>query len=100
MSALPAGHDMAPLSLAVPRPNPAFGSVAILFGSAEGQAELAVWDLAGRQVATLFHGTASGTRIARWDGRGDDGRLLSAGLYYLRLSDGRHAVARRLVLLR
>ena len=51
--------------------------------------ELAVFDLAGRRLATLARGTfTAGTHTATWDGRDGSGRTLGAGVYFYRLTVG------------
>ena len=53
----------------------------------DGHAELAVFDVSGRQVAGIEHGTMeAGEHSAEWDGRSDDGSPLASGVYFLRLS--------------
>ena len=60
-------------------------------------AEVALFDLGGRRVKTVFHGAlnAGQTRV-RWDGLDHEGRELRTGLYLLRLAtwDGRVSVTR------
>jgi sugar lactone lactonase YvrE len=53
---------------------------------------LRIYDVLGRTVRTLVERVeAAGTHEVAWDGRGDDGRTLAAGLYLyaLRGADGR-----------
>jgi hypothetical protein len=53
-----------------------------------GEIELTILDPSGRVVRTLLDksvSTASGA--VHWDGRGDDGRPVSAGMYFYRLRD-------------
>ncbi len=51
-----------------------------------GEAELVLFDLAGRRVRTLAHGAhAAGARSVRWDGIDDLGRLTPPGVYMCRL---------------
>ena len=83
-------------------PNPGRGPANVtLFvagrpGATQG-GEAALFDLSGRRVKTIFHGTlnAGPTRV-RWDGLDDQGRELRSGLYLLRLAswDGRVSVTR------
>ena len=62
--------------------------------------EITVFDAAGKRV-TGFSGIARvGANTVRWDGRDDQGRKASPGVYYYRLvSDGRSA-SRKVVLLK
>jgi hypothetical protein len=63
-------------------------------------AELGVYNLAGRQVATLVHGAmGAGDHLVSWDGRAADGGQVAAGVYMLRLSDGAQTLTQKLLLL-
>jgi flagellar hook assembly protein FlgD len=65
--------------------------------------ELAIFNLAGQQVATLAQGAReAGTYTVNWDGRDDDGRTLASGvyLYRLRVGDGGQVETRKLLMLR
>jgi len=64
-------------------PNPASGPVRIDYALAQrGPARIAVYDVTGRWVQTLFEGEAeAGPHTAMWDGRGQGGRLAPAGVY-------------------
>lgn len=69
-------------------PNPAPGAMRVEFDlAAPGEVELAIFDVAGRQVATLERGTrAAGRHEARWDGRDAAGRRVEGGIYFARLT--------------
>lgn len=55
-----------------------------------GDGTLAIYDLAGRRVATLVDGTLpAGTASFTWDGRDGAGREAPSGVYLVRLSSGR-----------
>jgi len=56
-------------------------------------------DLAGRRVRQLDRTTAgAGSRSLSWDLRGDDGRRVRAGLYFVRIvADGDLQVLRAVV---
>jgi hypothetical protein len=70
-------------------PNPA-RTHTLTFGLPVGNdVELAVFDLAGRRLATLVRGNfEAGTHTASWDGRDASGRTLGAGVYFYRLKVG------------
>jgi hypothetical protein len=62
---------------------------------------LAVYDAAGRCVATLAEGyCASGQHTIRWDGRDTSGRPLSSGIYFALLRTGAERVIHKMSLLR
>jgi len=64
------------------------------------QAEVAVFDLGGRRVATVFRGTLPrGTSELVWNGHRSDGSAAPGGLYFYRLSLPNRVVSRRVVLL-
>jgi hypothetical protein len=90
------------LALAAPSPNPSSGSTTLSFSlPADGAAELAIFDAAGRRVATPVRmAMAAGPHEIVWDGAGDDGRALSDGMYFARLTTARGSVSRRLVRIR
>ncbi len=87
------------MSLELASPNPGHGATQIRYQlPRSGAAELAVFDAAGRRVATLASGDAMpGTRSATWDGRDDGGRAALPGLYWLRLAQGGEQRTQRIV---
>lgn len=63
-------------------------------------AEVAVFDLGGRRVATVFRGLLPvGTSQLAWNGRRSDGTRASGGIYFYRLTLPDRVVTRRVVLL-
>jgi hypothetical protein len=90
-----------PLSASI-TPNPGHGPAVVkVFAAAPAGttigAEVALFDLQGRRMKTLFHGPlAAGPNRFSWDGRDDHGVDLRAGLYLLRVAswDGRSVVTR------
>lgn len=68
-----------------PNPFRAGGTQSVRF-SAQGRVTLDAFDVSGRRVARLFEGDATGPSAVSWNGRGDGGRLLPAGVYWLRLT--------------
>jgi hypothetical protein len=69
-------------------PNPSRGSVRLEATSdREGMRTLDVLDVAGRRVRSLEHGHATaGSRVVMWDGAGEDGRPVPAGIYLVRFA--------------
>jgi flagellar hook assembly protein FlgD len=64
-------------------------------------AEVAVYDPAGRLVRTLREGAAAaGESRVTWDGRGASGRPVPAGVYWVRLRGEAVDDARRVVVIR
>jgi hypothetical protein len=83
-------------------PNPFAGRTEFAFAMPRaGAAELAVYDLAGRRVATLISGTLpAGSHGATWDGRDDAGRAQPSGVYVYRLRTATQVAVQRVTLLR
>jgi hypothetical protein len=87
--------------LAPPAPNPAHGATALRFGlPREARVELALYDQQGRRVRSLLAGVQpAGERTIAWDGCDESGRVLPAGLYFVRLTtEGRTLVSRLAVI--
>ena len=68
-------------------PNPFNPKTTIEFYLPErGAMDLAVYDVSGRRVALLEHGTmGAGEHRAEWDGRCGDGSAAATGVYFMRL---------------
>ena len=84
-------------------PNPFNSTTAIPFVVPESgwDTELAVYNLAGQQVAALAGGVrSSGQYVAHWNGRDSRGAEVASGIYLYRLRVGSRMETRRLLLLR
>lgn len=83
-------------------PNPARVSTVLSFRvEREAPVSLAVYDLSGRQVRTLWSGSmASGGHELTWDGRDDQGRTVSTGTYFARLNVAGEVSGQRLLWIR
>ena len=83
------------VALGRPMPNPFTGTMRYAY-SIQGlpaSVDIAVFDVAGRRVRILAHGTqTTGEYEATWDGLGDDGGHVRYGMYFLRarVGDERH----------
>jgi len=63
--------------------------------------ELAIYDLEGRRVRTLFNGIGEpGAHSLNWDGRDAAGRTVAVGPYFVRLTRSGTVISRAVVLLR
>jgi hypothetical protein len=84
-----------------PTPNPSAGIITFAFElPADTDVELAVFDVAGRLVATLASGPRTGgTHVIRWNARARN-EPLAGGVYFLRLEAGSFVATQRLVLIR
>lgn len=100
----PASSGSGPLAFALAQnaPNPFNPSTTIRFAvPAAGRAELAIYDIAGRQVRTLFSGyVAAGAHEATWDGRDESRREVASGIFVYRLNAVEGTIARRMVIVR
>jgi uncharacterized repeat protein (TIGR01451 family) len=89
-------------ALAPVTPNPSTGAATVRFTlAAAGRARLEVLDLQGRRVATLADGAFdAGEHAVAWRGTSDDGRAVSAGVYFVRLETNGERRLRKLMRLR
>jgi FtsP/CotA-like multicopper oxidase with cupredoxin domain len=90
------------VELAGVHPNPAVGSARIVFTLERSQdVELTVYDVTGRDVATLAQGRyAPGEHAATWDGRDRSGRQVGSGVYLYRLRTGERTQVQKLMFVR
>ncbi len=89
------------VSFAPVSPNPSSGTVHMRFRLpstlAGSNVDLSVFDVGGRRVATLVHGTVSPGEVeATWSGRDSGGRELH-GLFFARLQTPEGVIVRRIV---
>lgn len=94
-----------PISNLTASPNPSSGPVAFGFELGPGingeRLSLGIYNLAGQRVILRELGSFTEGRIlASWDGRGEDGRPVPAGVYLARVSADGHSASRRLVMLK
>jgi hypothetical protein len=97
-----ASSDASSIALERPAPNPFTGTTryAYAISGASSMVEIGIFDIAGRRIRSLAHGTQSaGQYEVRWDGYGDDGSRVRYGVYFLRASIGTRSRVSRLVYL-
>ena len=84
------------------RPNPFNPTTAIKFSiPTRTQATLRIYDIAGREVRTLVDGILdAGAKEVTWFGRDNDGRDVTSGVYFYRLSAGKDEATKKMVLIR
>lgn len=97
--AFPDGGDGQLVTLSLPWPNPALGSVHFLVGVPVGtEARLGIFDLRGQRI--LERTLAGGASLLfEWDGRDDRGGGVAAGTYIIRLEGSGPVIMRKVVLL-
>jgi hypothetical protein len=83
-------------------PNPSTGAMSFMLElPAAGAAEMDVFDLSGRRLASMRHGwLAAGRHALPWDGRGTDGAPVAPGVYLARVRVGERAATTRFVRVR
>ena len=84
-------------------PNPTAGSTTFRWMlPANSTVTLEVFDVAGRRVRTLLDEMPmlAGAHALDWDGRGDDGRPVSAGIYFYRVRWAHGSATRKLTIIR
>ena len=101
-TAIPDGDTPAAFTLATNFPNPFNPKTTIRFTlPAAAAAELTVFDVEGRRVATLLAGRLeAGAHSVDWDGRDAAGHDAAAGVYLYRLRVGEQLETRRMLLLK
>ncbi|MBU1702672.1 MAG: T9SS type A sorting domain-containing protein [Candidatus Eisenbacteria bacterium] len=85
------GQRMDKVWLAPVYPNPAPACAKMTFNlPKQGSVDLAVYNAAGRRIATLASGTPdAGIHEIRWDGRDQNGAAVGSGIYFAKLvADG------------
>jgi hypothetical protein len=97
--ASPPAAPVARVELSAPSPNPSVGATRMeLALPSAANVDLAVYDAAGRQVASLLHADLpAGRRSVKWDGRDANGRTVVPGLYFARLITPQGSATRRIV---
>jgi hypothetical protein len=83
-------------------PNPARSGCTIRFTLVhDARASLTIHDLAGRLVRTVLdRPLPAGAHAVSWDGRGQAGEPIPAGLYFLRLTANQRSASMRIVVTR
>jgi hypothetical protein len=83
-------------------PNPFNPSTAISYQlSGISQVTLKVYDMLGREVATLVDAIGTpGTHTAIWDGKNNRGETVASGIYLYQLQAGTSVMTRKMVLLK
>ena len=94
--------DASRLALSAPRPNPARHGVSFALElGRDAEAEVAVFDCAGRRVVSIARGRLeAGRHPLAWDGRTSSGAAASPGVYFIRARAGTSTLQRPVVLAR
>ena len=81
-------------------PNPFNPATTIRYGlPKESDVTLCVYNVIGEEVSTLIDNEkrTAGYHAVVWDGRNDQGRLVSNGIYIYRLRSGSHTMVKKMV---
>jgi flagellar hook assembly protein FlgD len=83
-------------------PNPFNPSTTIEYSlKVDSKIEIKIFNNLGRLVRSLFNGqSTSGTHLLTWDGRDDNGKQLSSGLYYYQIISETFSSAKKMLLLK
>ncbi len=102
VSAVSEGPISSFLTLHQNTPNPFNPSTVIRFTLQQStNVELAVYDVSGQLVKSLLSDSMdSGTHGVRWNGRNDQGRAVSSGIYFARITAGSHRQSVKLLLMK
>jgi len=99
----PPGGDLAGRLALTAEPNPFQAGTAIHFSlPSPGAVDLEIYDLAGRKVAELLHGSwrDRGPGEVAWDGRDQSGVRVPGGVYIAHLRSGVVTINRRMMVMR
>jgi hypothetical protein len=83
-------------------PNPFNPRTTIALQNVQGQnVEMAIYNVQGRKVRTLFHGEAASQEVAvDWDGCDEGGRRQASGVYLVRAHSGEMNLRTRVILVK
>jgi FlgD Ig-like domain len=93
------GETPVTLDFSAPFPNPARQTTTFALGlPSASEVRIEAFDVGGRRVRTLMSGEQPpGASRVLWDLRGDDGRPLGSGLYFVRARIGSSGFVRRVM---
>jgi len=67
----------------------------------DGFVELSVYNMRGEKVATLMKGNReAGSYRLNWDGRNENGEIVSSGIYFLRIVSGSYSTTNKMIFIR
>ncbi|MCK6600456.1 MAG: T9SS type A sorting domain-containing protein [Bacteroidetes bacterium] len=82
-------------------PNPFNPETSIRFSVATLQmVKVVVYDLMGREIATVFNGNAVGENLVTWDGKTAGGVQAASGMYFYKLIAGDRTLTKKMLLIR
>lgn len=83
-------------------PNPFNPETTVSFSlKQDGRTEIHVYNILGQKIRTLVDGSLkAGNHTIRWNGKDDNGRGVSSGIYFLKMSAGTYKATSKLVLMK
>ncbi|AFH50099.1 Hypothetical protein IALB_2396 [Ignavibacterium album JCM 16511] len=83
-------------------PNPFNPSTKFRYALPEGRnVKIIVYDIQGRQVAELVNNyQAPGTYEVTWNGKNDNGEIVSSGVYFYKIEAGNYSVSKKMIMLK
>ena len=83
-------------------PNPFNPTTDIAFSLDRSEdVNLSIYNMLGQKVRTLVNGTRpSGMHVLQWDGRDENGRNLSTGIYLYTLTSGSTSITKKMALMK
>jgi len=98
----PSAPSTPALMLEAPHPNPFSASTALRLSVKNPSLPVSVtiYNQRGQMVRKLFRGEGQKQNVLSWDGKDDDGRPVSSGIYLINASQGKTSVSRKLVLIK
>ncbi|MCK4447208.1 MAG: DUF2341 domain-containing protein [Candidatus Marinimicrobia bacterium] len=67
----------------------------------DGHVELVVYNMRGGKVTTLMKGNQeAGSYKVNWDGRNENGEIVSSGIYFLRIVSGSYSKTNKMIFIR
>lgn len=96
------GVQVSPVMITASYPNPFNDrtSISVKVGDASQPVSVSVYNIRGQQVKELFSGKVSGSSQFTWDGRDKLGNRAGTGIYFVRVSQGKHIATRKVMLIR
>ena len=98
--ATPGGSTGAGFVIVFQNPYHPNGPIGLRLAPSLGEVDIAVYDIQGRRVRSLYVGSLRAVLNLAWDGHADGGYEVAAGLYYLRVNTGFRRETRGLILLK
>jgi flagellar hook assembly protein FlgD len=91
-----------PISNITVYPNPFNPTTTIAFNTlATQEVELSLYNLKGQKVRTLYQGILNGGEHKLiWDGKDNNGRTVSSGIYFAKIQAGKYTQIRKMMLIK